>query len=162
MRRKRLKNITALDLNVLTSPEQELVRDYYLFLAEHTTVKTYARFVKHHIGRMNPNWLPKSFATLRTRAHRIIDVPLSPVELVDSTIPIIRLKRMISYWMASRVHSLAIKKTNDITCGILDGTALLPRDVHGPMWASELWASTARSAMPESSPSYHCQLYTFI
>ena len=84
-------------------------------------------------------------------------LPLSPIdcpmllELVDSTIPVIRLKTMISCWMASRVHSLAIKKTNDITCGILDGTILPPRDIHGPMWATELWISTARSTVPESS-----------
>ena len=145
------ENITALDLNVLTSPEQELVRDYYLFLSEHTTVKTYARFVKHRVGRMSPNWLPKSFATLRTRAHKIIGISPNPIELVDSTIPIIRLKKMISYWMGSRVHSLAIKRTNDITSGILDGTTLPLRDVHGPMWATELWASTARAVMPVSS-----------
>ena len=143
---------TIMGLDTIANADQELVRDYYLFLSEHTTVKTYARFVKYRVGRMDSNWLPKSFDTLRTRAHRIIGVPLNPVELVDSTIPIIRLKRMISYWMASRVHSLAIKKTNDTTCGILDGTTLPLRDVHGPMWASELWASTARSAMPESSP----------
>ena len=73
------ENITALDLNVLTSPEQELVRDYYLFFVEHTTVKSYAQFVKHRVGRMSPDWLPKSFDTLRTRAHKIIGISPNPI-----------------------------------------------------------------------------------
>ena len=45
------------------------------------------------------------------------------------------------------MHSLAIKKTNGLTCGILDGTIIPPRNVYGPMWATELWASTARASM---------------
>ena len=60
--------------------------------------------------------VPCHLEVTRIQDHRI---PSNPIELVDANTPVIRLKNMISYWMGSRVHSLAIKKTNDLTCGIL-------------------------------------------
>ena len=94
------EDVTALDLNRVTNQDEELVRDYYVLRSENITVKAYAQFVKYRVGRMSPNWLPKSLATLKSRVYKIIGIPPNPIELVDSSTPVIRLKRMISYWMA--------------------------------------------------------------
>ena len=118
-------------------------------------MKAYAQLVKYRVGRMSSDWLPKCLATLRSRVYKIIGIPSNPIELVDANTPVIRLKSMITYWMGSRVHSLAIKTTNDLTCDILNGSIVPPTDVHGPLWATELWADTARASLlacPSASP----------
>ena len=112
-------------------------------------LNTYASILAHCVNGVELNWMLTPFATLRKEAHRIMDAPSNPVKLVKSTIPVIRLKTMITHWMASPAHSLAIKHTNDITCGILNGAIIPPEDIHGPMWSTELWALTALSAMPK-------------
>ena len=149
-----------LDTAMIADEEQDLVKNYYIFLVKTTTLDVYAQLLDHCVDSMDSNRLPRGIVTLRTCALGIINALFNLVELVNSTIPVIRLKTMISHWMGSRAHSLAIKKVNDITNGILDGTILPPQDIHGPMWTTKLWASTARSAMPESL-SRHCRLFIF-
>ena len=149
------EDVTTLDLARVSNDDEEMVRDYYIRRTSNITMKAYYQLVKYRVGRMSPDWLPKCLVTLRSRVYKIIGIPSNPIELVDANTPVIRLKNMISYWMGSRVHSLAIKKTNDVTCGILDGSIVPPRDVHGPLWATELWAFTARASLlacPFASP----------